>query len=127
MSLHPSYAFQTTPPAIRLQDLTADLNKSVEHAIRHRPCSRGVVMAFHWKNDDMGLEVLENQLLDIFRRVYHYEVSTYVIPLANSQIELIYALGHWFQKIQGDGVLRIVVYSGHARAAGTTTTEWMLG
>jgi hypothetical protein len=84
-------------------------------------------MAFHWANDDIGVDGLEGQLLDIFRQIYRYEVNTYVIPLVNSELELVNTLNGWFQANQGDGVLRIVVYSGHARAAGTTAETWMLG
>jgi hypothetical protein len=84
-------------------------------------------MAFHWANDEMGVDVLEGQLLEIFQQIYRYKVNTYVIPLVNSEASLVYTLNGWFQANQGDGVLRIVVYSGHARAVGTTAATWMLG
>lgn len=126
MSLHPSTAFQTVPSTTSLQQLTTDLSTAVDQAIRHRPCSRVVVLALHWANDDLGVEVLESQLLNVFRQIYNFEVSTYVIPIVGTELQLANTLDRWFTNNQGEGVLRIAVYSGHARVAGTTATRWLL-
>lgn len=126
MSLHPAAAYRAVPSTNSLQKLSTDLSASINHAIKYKSHSDVVVLAFHWENDEMDVVKIETRLLNVFRQVYNFKVESFTIPLVLSQMALLQHLHQWFQQHQGDDVLRIVIYSGHASAAGTTALEWSL-
>ncbi|CAG7972498.1 unnamed protein product [Penicillium salamii] len=72
----------------------------------------------------MGVGRLEEELLNVFSGLYLFEVENFVIPLVNSYLDLIAHLNAWYKKHHGDDILRIIVYSGHAASAGTTSDLW---
>lgn len=126
MSLHPAAAYRAAPSTYSLHQLSGDLSASINQAIKYKPHSDVVVLAFHWENDEMGVLGLETRLLGVFRQVYNFKVESFTIPLVESQAALLQRLLQLFRQHQGDDVLRIVIYSGHANAAGITALNWEL-
>jgi hypothetical protein len=92
----------------------------------HEDPGRGVVLAVHWENDDMNVVERQTELLGVFREVYNFEVGTLAIPLVGSQKALLSHLTQWFTRNQGDDVVRIVIYSGHAKWVGVVPVRWLL-
>ncbi|CAG8395705.1 unnamed protein product [Penicillium salamii] len=74
----------------------------------------------------MGVGRLEEELLNVFSGVYLFQVESYVVPLVGSGFELIAHLSDWYKKHHGENILRIIIYSGHAASAGTTSNHWDL-
>ncbi|CAG8921796.1 unnamed protein product [Penicillium salamii] len=72
----------------------------------------------------MRVERMQRELLHLFATVYRLNVQTYVIPLVTTQLGFTNFLDEWLNDNQGERVLRIVIYSGHARAGGPWDTEW---
>ncbi|CAG8417490.1 unnamed protein product [Penicillium salamii] len=98
----------------------------MKHARKRRSYNSTSVLIFHWENDNLNIITGENRLVDIFCRVYDFQVETFTIPLVDSQFALLLHLRTWFDNNQGKNVLKIIVYSGHARNAGTTAFRWEL-
>lgn len=126
MASHPSTAYQAVPPTKTLEMFAAGLSSSVKNAIGQRRYTDVFVLAFHWENDDMGVAPLEAQLLEVFSEIYHYEVESYIIPIVSLQFQLVTRLGQWFERHQGEDILRIVVYSGHADSPDSKAKNWRL-
>jgi hypothetical protein len=42
------------------------------------------VLAFHWENDDIGVAPLEVELLDVFRKIYGFNVESFTIPATSA-------------------------------------------
>ncbi|KAL2813755.1 hypothetical protein BDW59DRAFT_167429 [Aspergillus cavernicola] len=127
-SSKPKDSFRVTKSPKRLQEFAANLEKSFKASLpsRDHPYDKVAVLAFHWANDEMGVEALETQLLGLFKDIYGYEIEPWIIPLANSTWALVTKLVTWTNDHQGDRTLRIYVYSGHAASAGTTDGVWEL-
>ncbi|GIJ99047.1 hypothetical protein Aspvir_001171 [Aspergillus viridinutans] len=119
-------AFQEHQARKRLDQFAADLETSINHAIKFSPYRKTAVIAFHWENDDIGVEPLERELLDVFKSVYGFETESFSIPLYESQFKLLERLVSWSRRNAGDDTLRIYVYSGHASSAGTVASRWYL-
>ncbi|CAG8908497.1 unnamed protein product [Penicillium egyptiacum] len=73
-----------------------------------------------------GVEALESELLDVFRNIYNFKVDNFKIPSVGSQRALLDRLDAWCGRNDGDGTLRIIVYSGHAALSGTIASDWYL-
>ena len=125
-SSHPDAAFATNSRATTLDILARDLSTSLSRATRHGLYDKVAVLALHWVNDDRGVDLVESELLHLFERIYRFDVRTYVIPLVTTHLDFIHFLDGWLKENQGEQALRIIIYSGHARAGRTRDTEWFL-
>ncbi|CAG8226392.1 unnamed protein product [Penicillium salamii] len=125
-SSHPNAALATSPATTTLDVLARDLSTSLFRATRHGLYDHVAVLALHWENDDMGVERMEGELLRLFERTYRFTTQSYVIPLVTTQLTVTNFLDGWLRANQGERVLRIVIYSGHASAGGTRNTQWYL-
>jgi GH25 family lysozyme M1 (1,4-beta-N-acetylmuramidase) len=112
-----------------LQAFTADLQSAVNAVIPtyKKPYGQVAVLAFHWSNDAIGVVPLETDLLEIFRETYNFFVESFEIPKANSHNALVSKLAQFSCKWAAKDALRIYIYSGHAEAAGPTSTSYCLG
>jgi hypothetical protein len=120
-------AFQAHQARKHLNQFSADLETSINHAIKFNPYRKTAVIAFHWENDDIGVQPLERELLGVFRSAYGFETESFSIPLQESQFKLLEYLVSWSRRNSGEDTLRIFVYSGHASSAGTVANRWDLG
>ncbi|CAG7940932.1 unnamed protein product [Penicillium salamii] len=109
-----------------MKRFSAEASAAMKHARKRRSYNSTSVLIFHWENDDLNIITGENRLVDIFCRVYDFQMETFTIPLVDSQFALLLHLRTWFDNNQGKNVLRIIVYSGRARNAGTTAFRWEL-
>jgi hypothetical protein len=122
----PTHAFSSPKSPKRLQDLAKNLKTAFGFALPSSDTfyERVSVIAFHWVNDDMGVETLESELLEVFRVTYNYDTETYVIPLDTSHVALNIDLNEWSLRHAGANSLRIYIYSGHAAPA---RSKWYIG
>ncbi|PLB41869.1 uncharacterized protein BDW47DRAFT_122314 [Aspergillus candidus] len=117
-SSKPLHAFRIAKTPKRLQDFARNLEVALERAIANNgPYNKVSVLAFHWANDEMQVEILESQLLEIFTKVYGYETESFTILVAQSTQCLADKLVEWSKRRRGKRTLRICVYSGHASHA----------
>ncbi|GFG25712.1 unnamed protein product [Aspergillus udagawae] len=119
-------AFQAHQVRKRLDQFSADLEASINHATKFSQYRKTAVIAFHWENDDIGVEPLERDLLDVFKSVYGFETESFSIPLYDSQLKLLERLVSWSRRNLGEDTLRIYIYSGHASSTGTVASHWYL-
>jgi hypothetical protein len=105
-----------------LQVLAERLNTAIGGAYpatRARTSYKKVgVLMIHWENDDIGVQSSQDQLASVFRTVYGYEVSRFVIPSGRStqfaQRATRRALGDMMDELDSPNSLLIVQYSGHS-------------
>ncbi|KAK2765144.1 hypothetical protein FQN54_008843 [Arachnomyces sp. PD_36] len=128
----PIEAYARSRSCKELKDFAWGLKKALKSSSPRygRQCQydKVSVIAFHWENDDMGVDYPETQLLEIFRDTYNYDTESYVIPVANSHISLQDKLNNWSLEHSGgsENTLRIYVYSGHAEPGGTGASRWYI-
>ncbi|KAJ5146496.1 uncharacterized protein N7515_001060 [Penicillium bovifimosum] len=120
-------AFQVHQTRKPLNQFSVDLQAAINHATKLSTYQKTVVIAFHWHNDDIGVEPLERELLGVFRSVFGFETESFSIPLEDSQWILLHYLVSWSRRHSGEDTLRIFVYSGHAGCAGRVAETWHLG
>ncbi|CAG8377115.1 unnamed protein product [Penicillium salamii] len=123
-------AFQAKQAKKRLKEFSAELEASINHAIKSNPYRKTTVIGFHWDNDDMGVEPLEKELLEVFRSAYQFDTDSFTIPTLpphEAQFRLLERLVSWSRQNSGEDTLRILVYSGHANSTGTAARTWNLG
>lgn len=125
-SSHPNTAFATNSHTTTLEVLARDLSTSLFRATPNGLYDKVAVLALHWVNDDIGVDIMESELLHLFERVYRFNVQTYVIPLGTTQLGFTKFLDGWHKDNQGERTLRIIIYSGHARAAGRRVLQLFL-
>ncbi|KAL3462514.1 hypothetical protein BJX64DRAFT_258874 [Aspergillus heterothallicus] len=75
----------------------------------------------------MGVEALEQELLAVFSDIYGYKTESFTIPIVASAVALHQKLANWTSENHGPRTLRMLVYSGHASDAGTTSAAWYFG
>jgi hypothetical protein len=119
-------AFDAREATKRVDEFATDLQAAIDNAIKFRPYKKTGVFAFHWENDDIGVEPLEKELLTAFRELYGFSTTTYTVPLVGSQIVLTERLIAWGKEFREENTLRIVVYSGHASNTAGSATRWDL-
>lgn len=119
-------SFQAHQARKRLDQFSSDLETAINHATQLKSYRKTAVIAFHWENDDIGVEPLERELLDVFKSVYGFETESFTIPLVESQFKLLEHLVSWSRRSSGEDTLRIYVYSGHAEFVGTVASRWDL-
>ncbi|KAL2861046.1 uncharacterized protein BJX67DRAFT_367326 [Aspergillus lucknowensis] len=119
-------SFQAQQARKRLNQFSTDLETAINHATKFNPYRKTAVIAFHWENDDIGVQTLERELLDVFKSVYGFETESFTIPLIESQFRLLEHLVSWSRRNSGEDTLRIFVYSGHAGFGGTVASCWDL-
>ncbi|KAJ5541978.1 hypothetical protein N7535_004396 [Penicillium sp. DV-2018c] len=120
-------AFQVQQTRKRLDQFSVDLEAAINHATKFSPYRKTAVVAFHWDNDDIGVEPLEGELLGVFRFVFGFEIESFSIPVEDSQRMLLEYLVSWSRRHSADNTLRIFVYSGHAICPRTFASRWYLG
>ena len=117
-SVRPTRAWSRT--TIGIDDAVKDIETSISNALTsgREPYQKVVALLFHWDNDDMGVEPLENELAEIFRQFYDFDVEQEVIPADPERSTAAYfmqgRLLAFSNKYKGPGNLLIYVYSGHA-------------
>ncbi|KAL2848829.1 hypothetical protein BJY01DRAFT_262512 [Aspergillus pseudoustus] len=129
-SSKPKDALRVTKPSKRLHDFAADLTHALNRCVPSddpHPYDQVVVLAIHWYNDDLDVVPLENKLLDVFKKIYHYDVESYTIPQKQPDKSLINRLSNWTLQYADKRTLRICIYSGHASAVGPTDENWYFG
>jgi hypothetical protein len=124
----PLSAYTRRSRAQYFKDFALDLQNAVTNALPTvvKPYGQVSVLAFHWENDNIGVEPLELDLLEVFRDIYKFHVESFVIPSANSHNSLAQKLLDFSRKWAAKDALRIYIYSGHAEDAGSTATKWRL-
>ncbi|KAL3475884.1 hypothetical protein BJX99DRAFT_258964 [Aspergillus californicus] len=105
----PSNAFQTCETEKRFGQFTSDLKMSVNHA-----------------NAFKSYRKTAEELLDVFKTVYGFEVENFLIPSEQPQSSLVERLAAWSRRNCGEDTLRVYVYLGSARFASTVTSHWEL-
>ncbi|RDW74547.1 uncharacterized protein DSM5745_07209 [Aspergillus mulundensis] len=125
-SSKPKDAFRVAKATKRLRGFASDLEAAIQRCLPSRTgyYDQVSVIAMHWENDDLGVLPLEKALLDIFKNQYGYDVESFEIPEDRPQKNLTEKLVSWTSKHEGEQALRIVIYSGHASAAGPTDLHW---
>ncbi|PYI23503.1 hypothetical protein BO99DRAFT_180813 [Aspergillus violaceofuscus CBS 115571] len=113
---------------LNLKTFSNDLQEALSNAQPSGGNFKSVeVLALRFENDTMGVDALERELLDVFQSVYHYNTSSFVIPVINSEDHLYQHLIKWTLDRAQKETLRIYVYSGHGAPAGTTDLTWWIG
>lgn len=126
-SSHPNTAFATNSHTTTLDVLARDLSTSLFRATPHGTYDKVAVLALHWVNNDIGVDIVQSELLHLFERVYRFNIQTYVIPLGTTQLGFSNFLDGWHKDNQRERTLRIIIYSGHACVGGRRgVTEWSL-
>ncbi|KAL9016099.1 MAG: hypothetical protein Q9185_006535 [Variospora sp. 1 TL-2023] len=79
------------------------------------------VLMIHWSNDNLGIVPQENQLAQVFAKVYNFTVETYSIPTIvppgrSVAGEFLWRLKNFVRSYEGSQSLMIYVYSGQADA-----------
>ena len=93
-----------------------------------KPYGQVAVLALHWENDTMGVAPLEKELLDVFRKIYGFNVESYIIPaVSTAGRELSKRLHNFHDKWGAEDALCIYVYSGHAEGTDAGGTAYLLG
>jgi hypothetical protein len=111
-----------------LEEFATSLEQSVKAALPSpgNPFEKVAVLAFHWANDDLNVEPLENQLLQTFQETYKFDVESYVIPLEDSFKSLQFKFLQFIQKWESVNSLMIFVYSGHSQSANIDSGFWYI-
>jgi len=108
------------------EELSTIVNKQLPSY--EKPYGQVAVLAFHWENDDLGVAPLEAELLDVFRKIYGFNVESFTIPAAsNATIDLLEKLVKFYRKWDAKDALTIYIYSGHAEEADQAGYQYMLG
>lgn len=129
-STKPTDSFRVVKTGKDLQAFASNLEKALKTSLptSGKPYDRVSVLAFHWANDDMGVDKLESELLDVFRNIYGFEAESWTIPVAGKpEKQLAKKLVSWTEDHEGERALRIYIYSGHASSHGTVDHEWYFG
>jgi hypothetical protein len=129
-SSKPKHAFRIHKPTKRLQEFAGNLQNALTRCLpteNKQPYDKVSVLALHWFNDDLNVVPLEQELLDVFKNIYGFDVESYTIPKAKPMIYLNSKLANWIVEYNDKRTLRICVYSGHASPAGPTDENWYFG
>ncbi|KAL2842479.1 hypothetical protein BJX68DRAFT_257766 [Aspergillus pseudodeflectus] len=129
-SSKPKDAFRIHKPTKRLKEFAGNLQNALIRCIpteNEQPYDKVSVLALHWFNDDLNVVPLEQELLDVFKNIYGFNVESYTIPKAKPMIYLNSKLANWTVEYNDKRTLRICVYSGHASPAGPTDENWYFG
>ncbi|KAJ0414482.1 hypothetical protein BJY00DRAFT_318742 [Aspergillus carlsbadensis] len=129
-SSKPRDSYRVAKTSKRFQDFAGDLEAALHASLPcpQSPYTRVSVLAMHWENDDIGVVPHETELLDVFSKIYGYETESYMIPTVIAQAAIQAKLSAWTMAKEGDGTLRIIIYSGHASSGeGTADNEWYFG
>lgn len=129
-STKPTDSFRVVKTGKTLQAFASNLEKALKTSLSSsgKPYDRVSVLAFHWANDDMGVDKLESELLDVFRNTYGFETESWTIPVVGDpESELAMKLVDWTRDHKGERALRIYIYSGHANSHGTVDDKWYFG
>lgn len=92
------------------------------------PFQQVSVFLFHWRDDDRNIVALEDELAEVFEKLYHYKVYRYVVDPSSSGnlgIQLNMKISQFMEETDGPDNLLIYVYSGYAWL-GTETWEFHL-
>lgn len=130
-SSRPPASYQIAESEKKIAQFSTDLELAINGATKFRPYRRSAVLAFHWQNDDIGVQDLENELLHVFSSIYGFWAESFTIPAdeeypLDNRLALTNKLNSWSKEHSGKDTLRIVVYSGHASSADTTDDHWNL-
>ncbi|OJI99193.1 hypothetical protein ASPVEDRAFT_148326 [Aspergillus versicolor CBS 583.65] len=126
----PKDSFRVVKTGKTLQAFASNLEKALKASLPSsgKPYDRVSVLAFHWANDDMGVDKLETELLGVFRDIYGFETESWTIPVVGKpEKQLAKKLVNWTEDHGGERTLRIYIYSGHASSHGTVDHEWYFG
>jgi hypothetical protein len=129
-SSKPKDAFRIQKATKRLEEFAGNLQLALTRCVptgNQQPYDKVSVLALHWFNDDLSLVPLEQELLDVFKNIYGFDVESYTIPKIKSMIYLNSKLANWTVEYNDKRTLRICVYSGHASPAGPTDEKWYFG
>ncbi|KAL3483793.1 hypothetical protein BJX62DRAFT_230743 [Aspergillus germanicus] len=129
-SSKPKDAFRVQKATKRLEEFAGNLQHALTRCLptgNQQPYDKVSVLALHWFNDDLSLVPLEQELLDVFKNIYGFDVESYTIPKVKSMIYLNSKLANWTVEYNDERTLRICVYSGHASPAGPTDENWYFG
>jgi hypothetical protein len=110
------------------QELSTIVNKQLPSY--EKPYGQVSVLAFHWENDDIGVAPLEAELLNIFRKIYGFNVESFTIPVTSTAAParpLLKKLLDFCEKWDAEDALTIYIYSGHAEEADPAGSQYMLG
>jgi hypothetical protein len=103
-----------------LQNLEEQLNKAIggAYAASRTSYQKVSVLMMHWENDDLGVVASQAELATVFRTVYGFEVSRFVIPSQRTtqyaQRKTVSALESMIEELDMPNSLFIVQYSGHS-------------
>lgn len=126
----PKDSFRVVKTGKTLQSFASNLERALKTSLPSsgKPYDRVSVLAFHWANDDMGVDKLETELLGVFRDIYGFETESWTIPVVGKpEKQLAKKLVNWTEDHEGERTLRIYIYSGHASSHGTVDHEWYFG
>jgi hypothetical protein len=111
------------PPAQYLKshkDLAERLNTAFggAYAATRTSYNKVGVLMIHWANDDIGVNASQDQSASVWRNIYGYMVSRFVIPSGRTtqfaQSETRRALCDMMKELDCPNSLLIVQYSGHS-------------
>jgi hypothetical protein len=108
------------------QELSVTVNRCLPSY--DKPYGQVSVLAFHWENDDIGVAPLEVELLNVFRKIYGFNVESFTIPATSTAPHnLSRKLGDFYEKWDAEDALTIYIYSGHAEEADPAGYHYLLG
>lgn len=108
--------------ALRHETEFKDAVKKIETAIQNALVSdkkyKDVgVISLRWENDDLNLGQVEGELLDLFKKGFHYKTESFIIPATSSDAAgraVNRKLADFVSKYDNTTSLVIVVYEGHS-------------
>ncbi|RAK95533.1 uncharacterized protein BO80DRAFT_506068 [Aspergillus ibericus CBS 121593] len=113
---------------LTLKSFTSDVEEAVNNIQPSRSNYEQVeVFAFHFEDDTTGVEALESELLDVFKRIYNYRTTSFVIPSIQPRPHLNHKMINWSFPRAHSKSLRIYVFSGYGASASITGPGWWIG
>ena len=98
----------------------AGINDAIDRAlISAKGYDKVGVLSLRWENDDMGLYDIEQELLDVFKTIFHYDTDAFLIPAKSTRDAALATrdrLQDFVNKYDGPASLLIVIYQGHSQS-----------
>lgn len=108
------------------QEVSAIINKRLPSY--DKPYRQVSVLAFHWGNNDIGVAPLEAELLDVFQKIYGFNVESFTIPATFAGLRILdKKFCDFREKWDAEDALTIYIYSGHAEEANLAGCDYKLG
>lgn len=118
----PPSAFEKTQHNANLDHFKKSLQRAVDDCMPTgvKPYKKVVVLMLHWANVDIGVEPLETELAEVFRKL-GYTVQRELINTTSLTASTTATCTSFLSQHDEEGNLLIYVYSGHGKVDTSTT------